>query len=105
MLSRVQLESDNHFAGSILNVLLLISVSGTLPSFTMTSSGIDGTSMRIAAVDFPRTSRRFVASPDCIRTVTGDSAPAATRFSNEPDTTYPTVSTARDYTAAQRYSG
>ena len=47
------------FAGSILKVLFVVSLSGTLPSFTTISSGGCGTSTRITPLLLPRTTSRL----------------------------------------------
>src|SRR4029077_11502275 len=68
---------------STLKVLLLISLSGTLPSLTTTCCGGVETSIRIAFFDFARTSSLLLSSPLFVCTVTGTSAPASPRFSTD----------------------
>ena len=69
------------FSGITVNVLFVTSLSGTLPSLTMISSGAAGISTRITALFLACTSSRFVTSPPANFTVTGTSAPAVPRLS------------------------
>ncbi len=57
---------------STLKLLLVVSLSGTLPSLTTISSGTLVVSRRITALLVPRTTTRFVISPPVDFTVTGD---------------------------------
>src|SRR5579863_5053400 len=66
--------------GGTLKTLLLVSLSGTLPSFTTISRGDELVSNRTAALDLACTSTRLVTSPSSIRKVTGTSAPASPRL-------------------------
>src|SRR5580704_816550 len=67
--------------GSILNMLLAVLLSGTLPSLTTISCGGTGVSTRITPLFRARTSSRCMISPPLNLTITGTSAPVVPRLS------------------------